>query len=115
MRAPDNSPRHAGSFARHVRHVGGAADTSDRLYASMHLNFLSKLERRLMEDLARQVIEGGAVQSISKVGASSFTCCTFESETRLTSLLSPSGQIYDQSLDFVALEPRLFTLNYKNS
>jgi hypothetical protein len=80
MRAPDNSPRHAGSFARHVRHVGGAADTSDRLYASMHLNFLSKLERRLMEDLARQVIEGGAVQSISKVGASSFTCCTFESE-----------------------------------
>jgi hypothetical protein len=33
-----------------------------------------------MEDLARQVIEGGAVQSISKVGASSFTCCTFESE-----------------------------------
>lgn len=44
-----------------------AKDCSDKLYASVHLNFISKLERRLMEDLARQVIEGGAVSTISKV------------------------------------------------
>jgi hypothetical protein len=40
---------------------------SDKLYASVHLNFISKLERRLMEDLARKVIEGDAVKTIVKV------------------------------------------------
>lgn len=40
---------------------------SNKLYASMHLNFISKLERRLMEDLARLVVEAGSVQTIAKV------------------------------------------------
>ena len=38
----------------------------------MHLNFISKLERRLMEDLARLVVEAGSVQTIAKVTASPF-------------------------------------------
>jgi len=66
-----------------------AEDCKNKLYGSMHLNFISKLERRLMEDLARLVIDAGQFQIISK--------------------------IFDQHLDFVTLEPRLFTLNHKNS
>ena len=66
-----------------------ARDCSGKLYASMHLNFISKIERRLMEDLARLVVESGAVPTIARV--------------------------FDQQLDFVTLEPRLFTLNHRNS
>jgi len=40
---------------------------SNKLYAAVHLNFISKLERFLMEDLARLVIEAGSVQTIAKV------------------------------------------------
>lgn len=66
-----------------------ALDCSRNLYPAMHLNFISKLDRRLMEDLARLVVEAGSVQIIAKV--------------------------YDRHLDFITLEPRLFTLNQKNS
>ena len=86
---------------------------SDKLYASVHLNFISKLERRLMEDLARKVIEGDAVKTIVKVQ----TKWWYHVPDLLLHLLSfyQYRQIYDQNLDFVALEPRLFSLNFKNS
>uniref|UniRef100_A0A7S2WCA8 Sec1 family domain-containing protein 1 n=1 Tax=Rhizochromulina marina TaxID=1034831 RepID=A0A7S2WCA8_9STRA len=66
-----------------------AQDCSKKLYASVHLNFISKLERRLMEELARELIASDAVGSIAKV--------------------------YDQFLDFVCLEPTLFSLNFAAS
>ena len=66
-----------------------AQDCSQHLYSAVHLNFISKLERKLMEQLARDVIASSSVQVIAKV--------------------------YDQYLDFVSLEPVLFTLNQPNS
>ncbi len=41
---------------------------SNKLYATIHLNFISRLDRRLMEDLARLTVEAGATQIIAKVG-----------------------------------------------
>ena len=62
---------------------------SQNLYSAVHLNFISKLERKLMVQLARDVIASSSAQVIAKV--------------------------YDQYLDFVSLEPVLFTLNQPNS
>jgi hypothetical protein len=61
------------------------ADCSKRLYSAFHLNFVSKLDRSLMEKLARGTI-------------------STNSHTLIT-------RVYDQYLDFVTLEPKLFTLN----
>ncbi|CAM9315596.1 unnamed protein product [Discosporangium mesarthrocarpum] len=69
--------------AENVRRI--AADAGKRLYSNLHLNFSSKLERPLMELLAREVLATSSVDMISK--------------------------IYDQHLDFVSLEHRLFSLN----
>jgi sec1 family domain-containing protein 1 len=66
-----------------------AADLSRRLYAAVHLNFSTKVERPLLEDLAREALASGGVNAISKV--------------------------YDQYLHFVSLEPRLFSLNHAGS
>ena len=60
-------------------------DCSKRLYSAVYLNFVSKLDRSLMERLARSSIATSSHGLITKV--------------------------YDQYLDFVTLEPRLFTLN----
>ena len=57
-----------------------------RLYSSFYLNFVSKLDRSLMERLARDCLAANAASLISKV--------------------------FDQYLDFVSLEPKLFMLNH---
>ena len=62
-----------------------AEDAGKRLYSAVYLNFVSKLDRPIMERLARATIANGAYNLIAKV--------------------------VDQYLDFVTLEPRLFTLN----
>eukprot|EP00624_Nannochloropsis_granulata_P003853 evm.model.NODE_2941_length_19835_cov_19.299471.8 len=55
----------------------------------MYLNFASKLDRSLMERLAKNAIAANAYSLVTKV--------------------------VDQYLDFVTLEPCLFTLNQPNS
>ena len=62
-----------------------ADDCSNRLYSQVYLNFVSRLDRPLMEKLARATIASNTYSLVTKV--------------------------FDQYLDFVTLEPRLFTLN----
>lgn len=62
-----------------------ADDCSKRLYSQVYLNFVSRVDRPLMERLARATIASNAYSLVTKV--------------------------FDQYLDFVTLEPRLFTLN----
>lgn len=62
-----------------------AEDCSKRLYSQVYLNFVSRLDRPLMERLARVTIASNTYSLVTKV--------------------------FDQYLDFVTLEPRLFTLN----
>lgn len=64
-------------------------DLNKRLYSAMYLNFTSKLDRSLMERLAKNAIAANTYSLVTKV--------------------------VDQYLDFVTLEPCLFTLNQPNS
>lgn len=64
-------------------------DCRKRLYDEVFLNFASPLEEKLMEQLAKGMVEVNAVNVVSKV--------------------------YDQFLGFVSLEPDLFTINIKDS
>jgi len=66
-----------------------AEDLKKRLYSAVYLNFASKLDRPLMERLAKNAIASNSYSMVTKV--------------------------VDQYLDFVTLEPSLFTLNQANS
>lgn len=59
------------------------------MYRTVYLNFLTRIERPLLEKLASELVANNSVSLVSK--------------------------IYDQYLDLIALEPTLFTLNIKNS
>lgn len=59
------------------------------LHSNLYINLSSKLERPLMELLARETLAKGSVDMISK--------------------------IYDQNLEFVSLEQRLFSLDRPGS
>ncbi|CAN0007509.1 unnamed protein product [Laminaria digitata] len=73
--------------AENMRRI--AADSGKRLYSNLYLNLSSKLERPLMELLARETLAKGSVDMISK--------------------------IFDQNLEFVSLEHRLFSLDRPGS
>ena len=60
-----------------------------QLYRTVFLNFVTRIERPLMEKLAQELVATNSVSMISK--------------------------IYDQYLDVISLEPQLFTLNIKDS
>ena len=60
-----------------------------QLYRSFYINFVSRIERPLMEKFAQQLVTTNSYHYITKV--------------------------YDQYLDLIALEPHLFTLNIKDS
>ena len=60
-----------------------------QLYRTVYLNFVTRIERSLMEKLAQDLVNSNSVSMVSK--------------------------IYDQYLDVIALEPSLFTLNIKDS
>jgi len=64
-------------------------DCQKQLYDCVYLNFCAPISARLMELLARRLVEINAVAVVTKV--------------------------YDQFLGFVSLEPLLFTLNLKGS
>jgi hypothetical protein len=66
-----------------------AQDCAKGIYARSHLNFVTKLDRALMEDFARLVVQSGSLETIASV--------------------------HDQYLDFVCLEKRLFSLHKVNS
>lgn len=66
-----------------------AQDCAKKLYAKCHLNFVTKLDRSLMEEFAKLVVQSGSLDSIASV--------------------------HDQYLDFVCLEKRLFSLHKLNS
>ena len=59
------------------------------MYRTVYLNFLTRIERPLLEKLASELVANNSVSLVSK--------------------------IYDQYLDLISLEPTLFTLNIKNS
>ncbi len=61
-----------------------AADASAALYEAMYINFTSSLPSKLMEQLAMGVVKADAAQRVAK--------------------------LYDQFVQFVALEPNLFSL-----
>eukprot|EP00981_Chlorochromonas_danica_P007329 scaffold1690_cov177-Ochromonas_danica.AAC.6 len=62
-----------------------AEDCTKQLYRAAYVNFLTRIERPLLEKFAQDLVGQGAVSSVAKV--------------------------YDQYLDFIALESNLFTLN----
>jgi hypothetical protein len=66
-----------------------AQDCSDRLYGRAHLNFVTKLDRALMEDFAKLVVQSGSLDQVASV--------------------------HDQYLDYVCMENQLFTLHHPNS
>lgn len=66
-----------------------AQDCARGLYGKAHLNFVTKLDRSLMEDFAKLVVQSGSLDTIAGV--------------------------HDQFLDFVCLEQQLFSLSKKNS
>jgi hypothetical protein len=66
-----------------------AQDCAKGLYRSAHLNFVTKLDRTLMEDFAKLVVQTGSLETVASV--------------------------HDQYLDYVCLEQRLFSLHTVNS
>lgn len=66
-----------------------AQDCARGLYGRAHLNFVTKLDRTLMEDFARLVVQSGSLENIASV--------------------------HDQYLDFLCLEKNLFSLHKKDS
>lgn len=66
-----------------------AQDSANRLYGKAHLNFVTKLDRTLMEEFAKLVVQSGSLDTIASV--------------------------HDQYLDYVCMERQLFTLNRLNS
>lgn len=66
-----------------------AQDCGKRLYGRAHLNFVTKLDRSLMEEFAKLVVQTGSLDVISSV--------------------------HDQYLDYVCLERHLFSLHKPNS
>jgi hypothetical protein len=70
-----------------VRAIG--ADFRKGLYVSYYINFSSSVSRPLLEELAAAAIAAGAAARVA--------------------------QVYDQHLNFVSLEPNLFSLQLPNS
>ena len=66
-----------------------AQDCAKGLYSRVHLNFVTKLERTLMEDFARLVVQSGSLGKVASV--------------------------HDQYLDYVCMEQGLFSLAKKDS
>jgi len=66
-----------------------AQDCAKGLYGRYHLNFVTKLDRTLMEEFAKLVVQSGSLHSIASV--------------------------HDQYLDYVCLEQNLFSLHKSNS
>jgi len=65
-----------------------ASDCARRLYSRVHLNFVTKLDRSIMEEFACLVVKSNSLDVIASV--------------------------HDQYLDFVSLEKNLFSLSNKN-
>ena len=78
-----------------------AHDCYQQLYANVHLNFVTKLERPLMEEFAKLLIQSGT-QSVT-------------TDATNATPLSQIASIHDQYLNYICYEDQLFTLNISNS
>ncbi|KAF1939428.1 SEC1 family transport protein-like protein SLY1 [Clathrospora elynae] len=63
------------------------SDLQRGLYENAHVNFLGKIDRPLLEEFAAQTVASGTAEHIA--------------------------QLFDQTLDYVCLDPDLFSLNMK--
>ena len=66
-----------------------AQDCAKQLYGRVHLNFVTKLDRTLMEDFAQLVVQSGSLHTIAS--------------------------LHDQYLDYTCLERQLFSLRISQS
>jgi len=64
-------------------------DATKKLYRSYNIHFLTRIDRTMLEEFAQDLVSANATTNISK--------------------------IFDEYLDFIAVEPSIFTLNMKNS
>lgn len=71
-----------------------AEDCQKQLYRSIHLNFITRIERPVLEKFAQDLVAGSSKENNS------------------AALVS---KLYDQYLDCIALESSLFTLNIKDA
>ena len=78
-----------------------AQDSYQQLYASMHLNFVTKLERPLMEEFAKLLLQSNVTSSTAAASGGS--------------PLSQIASIHDQYLNYICYEDQLFTLNMPDS
>jgi sec1 family domain-containing protein 1 len=78
-----------------------AQDCYQQLYASVHLNFVTKLERPLMEEFAKLLLQSNVTSSTTSASSGSS--------------LSQIASIHDQYLNYICYEDQLFTLNIPNS
>jgi sec1 family domain-containing protein 1 len=74
-----------------------AQDCYKQLYLRIHLNFVTKLERSLMEEFAKLVIQ------------------TSLGNNNHASSIQQIASIHDQYLNYICYEQQLFTLNIMNS
>ena len=79
-----------------------AQDCYQQLYASLHLNFVTKLERPLMEEFAKLLLQSNVTTSSTTVSSSGTP-------------LSQIASIHDQYLNYICYEDQLFTLNISDS
>lgn len=64
-----------------------AQDCANRLYSKVHINFVNKLDRSLMEEFGKLIVQNNCLNMIAS--------------------------LHDQYLDFICLEKRLFSLSNK--
>jgi len=64
-----------------------AQDCANRLYSKVHINFVNKLDRSLMEEFGKLIVQNNCLDMIAS--------------------------LHDQYLDFICLEKRLFSLSNK--
>jgi hypothetical protein len=82
-----------------------AQDCYQQLYASLHLNFVTKLERPLMEEFAKLLLQSNVTTTTT------MTSSTAANATPLSQIAS----IHDQYLNYICYEDQLFTLNISDS
>ena len=91
-------------------------DLAANLYESYYINFLAPVPGALLNQLAAASVQADVVDRVAKVmphpkGRSVWAQPTLMCPgARATAVHSDTRQVYDQYLNFISLEPRLFSL-----
>ena len=80
-------------------------DCQKQLYRSIHLNFITRIERAVLEKFAHDLVMSSMTQ-----GATGISSTITKDHTAYHMI----HRMYDQYLDCIALESNLFTLNIKD-